>query len=96
MIKVKVIEEFTLGKNPEYKFEDLKNIVRAGREEKGRLFENDTFECDKKMADYLLRANELERAFVKVIEVMPKKEIQKAIDKPVKKETKSRKTIAKK
>jgi len=64
MIKVEVIEEFTLGR-----FNELKNIVRARREETGRLFIGDTFECKKELVDYLLGKNALGRAFVKVIEV---------------------------
>lgn len=88
MIKVEVIEEFTLGR-----FNELKNIVRTGKEETGRLFIGDTLECEKDMADYLLGSNALGRAFVKVIEVIPKENKE-----PVK-ETKpkaTKKTTAKK
>ena len=71
MIKVEVIESFTLND-----FKKLKNIVRynSNLKEEGHLYAKDTFECDKEMADYLLGGNRLNRAFVKVIEVIPEKE----------------------
>lgn len=68
MIKLEVIEEFTLKD-----FDKLCEIVRAGKDEIGHLYEKDTFTCDKEMADYLLGENPLKRAFVKVIEVIPEK-----------------------
>ena len=98
MIKVEVIEEFTLER-----FEELKNIVRKEREEEKRLFVEDTFECSKEMADYLLGDNDLNRAVVKIVEVEPeehKKETEETVkeiieeSKPEKKTTK--KTTTKK
>ena len=71
MVKVQVIEEFTLGR-----FNELRNIVRAGKEENGRLFKGDTFECTEEMVEYLTGDNHLKRAFVKVIEVIPEKKIE--------------------
>ncbi len=71
MIKVEVIEEFTLGK-----FNELKNITRKQKKEEGKLFIGDTFECDKKMADYLTGNNPINRAVVKVIEVIPEEKIE--------------------
>ena len=67
MIKCKVIETFTLGQ-----FDKLKNIKRIGREEKGKLFTNDTFECDEEMAKYLTNEtkNPGNRPFVKIIEII--------------------------
>ena len=95
MFKVEVLEEFTLGR-----FDELKNIQRKGKEEKGKLFVGDIFECSQEMTDYLLRDNALKRAFVRIVEIIPEKKAQKAIDEAVKKETKNskntRKTIAKK
>lgn len=91
MVKVQVIEDFRLSR-----FNELKNIQRKSKDVENFLFKEDIFECDEELAKYLIENNKEGRAFVKVIEVMPKKEIQKAIDNPVKKETKSRKTIAKK
>lgn len=83
MVKVEVIEEFTLEK-----FDELKNLVRAKDEkvEENLLKVGDTFECDKKMADYLTGNNPLNKVVVKVIEIMPEKEIQKAIDEAVQEE----------
>lgn len=70
MIRVEVInEDFTLKR-----FDELKNIVRKGRNEKGKLFIGDTFECTEEMADYLDGNNALEKCFIKVIEVTPKEE----------------------
>lgn len=84
MIRVEVIADFTLAK-----FDEIKDsIVRKSVEQDGRLFTGDIFECTKEMADYLLGENALKRAFVKVIEVVPEKEIQKAINKAVKEEVK--------
>ena len=69
MVKVKVIEDFTLQE-----FDKLKNIIRKGKEQKGKLFIGDIFACDEKMADYLTGNNSINRAVVKVIEVIPEKE----------------------
>lgn len=69
MIKVEVLEEFTLQE-----FNKLKNIIRKGKDEEGKLFIGDIFECDEKMADYLTGNNSINRAVVKVIEVIPDKE----------------------
>lgn len=90
MFKVEVLEEFTLGR-----FDELKNIQRKAREEKGKLFVGDIFECTEELADYLIKNNSLGRAFVRIIEVIPEKEKQE-IKAPIKKEIKSKKTIAKK
>jgi len=68
MIKVRVIEDFYLGR-----FGELKNIIRKARNENGKLFIDDTFECTKELADYLLGKNSKQRAFVEVIEVIPEK-----------------------
>ena len=69
MIKVEVTEDFTLEK-----FNELKNIIRKTKGQEGKLFIGDTFECDEKMADYLTGNNPINRAVVKVIEVIPEKE----------------------
>ena len=81
MIKVKVTEEFTLGK-----FNEIKNIERANynKKETGRLYVNDTFECTEEMAEYLMGKNAKKRAFVKIIEVIPeKKEEEKNTEKKI-------------
>ena len=69
MIKVEVTEDFTLEK-----FNELKNIIRKTKGQEGKLFIGDTFECDEKMANYLTGNNPINRAVVKVIEVIPEKE----------------------
>ncbi|MBO7735716.1 MAG: NTP transferase domain-containing protein [Methanobrevibacter sp.] len=71
MVKVEVTEDFTLER-----FGELKNIIRAGVNTQGRLYKGDVFECSKDLADYLLGGNKLEKAFVKVIELIPEKEVE--------------------
>ena len=72
MIKVEVIEPFTLGR-----FNELENIERASVETPGKLNMGDKFECTKDIADYLLGDNPIKRPVVKVIEVIPAKELPK-------------------
>ena len=68
MIKVEVIEDLTLGK-----FSEIENLKRkGGKDKKGWLFTGDKFECEKKLADYLLGDNPKKATVVKVIEVEPK------------------------
>ena len=69
MVKVQVIETFTLAR-----FNELKNIKRAGIEEQGKLFVGDVFECEPDMVEYLTKTNKLGKAFVRVIEIIPEKE----------------------
>ena len=64
MIKVEALENFTLSR-----FNEIKNIQRKKSNTDGKLYEGDTFECNKELADYLLGANALGRAVVKVIEI---------------------------
>ena len=73
MIKVKVIEDFHLGK-----FNELKNIIRANcnKREHGKLYVNDTFECTEEMVEYLMGKNAKKRAFVEVIEVVPEEKVE--------------------
>lgn len=87
MIKVEVEKEFTLED-----FNKLKNIVRADKEEKGRLFPKDTFECDEDMADYLTGNNPVNRAVVKVIEVIAEEEKKKTTKKTTAKKTTKKST----
>jgi len=88
MVKVEAIEEFTLRD-----FAELKNVERKGRKEDGRIFVGDTFECTEGMRDYLLGNNALNRAVVKVIEIIPeeKEEIVEEKPKPRKKTKKNKK-----
>lgn len=94
MIKVEVIENFTLGK-----FDELKNIVRKSTEQKGYLFAGDIFECTKEMAEYLTNEtpNPKDRPFVKVIEIIPEINILKTEEKKkTTKTTKKKSSVAKK
>lgn len=78
MVKCEVVKEFTLER-----FNELKNIQRKKFDTKGKLYVGDTFECDKKMADYLMGDNKDKQVVVKVIEVKPikvKKELVKSLE----------------
>lgn len=66
MVRCEVIEGFTLGK-----FDELLDIKRVNLDIKGQLFVGDTFLCTEEMAEYLTKNNAKERAFVKIIEVIP-------------------------
>lgn len=96
MIRVEVIEDFSLGR-----FNELKDIQRRNLNTPGRLYKGDTFTCTEDLVDYLSGNNSLKRAFVKVIEVLPKKEpiklepedvkiIAQEVNKAVKKTTKKK------
>lgn len=97
MIKLQALEDFTLGR-----FNEVKNIIRKDKDEKGKMFYGDTFICEKDLAEYLTNTgkepNPVNRAVAKVIEVIP--EIKEVVEKPkqeVKKpvERKKRKTTKK-
>lgn len=64
MIKCEVIEKFNLKD-----FDKLKNIKRVGRDDYGKLYVGDTFECDEEMAKYLTGDNVFKKVVVEVIEV---------------------------
>jgi hypothetical protein len=88
-IKVEVIYDFYLN---EKDYETIKDTIqRKTRKEDGRLFKEDTFECDKELAEYFLGKNKLKKAFIRVIEVIPEK-----IENQKEKEQTLKKTIAKK
>lgn len=95
MIKVEVIEDFTLER-----FNELKNIVRKtqSKNQDKYLYIGDVFECDMPMVDYLTKDNAKKRAFVKIIEVIPdEKEKNENIKvEKVEKKKISKKNIAKK
>ena len=69
MIRVEVIEDFTLQR-----YDELKNIQRRNLDTKGKLYKGDTFECSEELTKYLSGDNKLKKAFVRVIEVLPKEE----------------------
>lgn len=87
MKKYEVIESFSLlGR-----FDEIKNLVRKNTDKKGYLYKEDTFECEKDLAKYLLGENSEKRPFIKLIEVIPDKAEVKEIKKRT---TKKRKSIA--
>lgn len=90
MIKVEVLEDFALGR-----YDELKNIQRKAREEKGKLFTGDIFECSEELADYLTKNNRLGRAFVKVIEIIPEKGKEIKEEKPKKHQQNLKKLLQK-
>lgn len=69
IIRCESIKQFTLAE-----FDKIKNIVRKTVEKDGMLFVGDTFECDKKMAEYLTGKNDKGNVVVKIIEIIPLKE----------------------
>ena len=68
MIKAEALVEFTLEK-----FDELKNVIRKDKSnnENGRIYVGDIFDCDKKMARYLLGDNKADRIVIKILEVYP-------------------------
>lgn len=86
MIKVEVIEKFTLKD-----FNELKNIKRKSVEKEGTLYVGDTFECSKDMAKYLTGDNALKKAVVKVIEIVPQKIEKEAVDEKIEEKPKKKK-----
>lgn len=74
MIKAEALVEFTLEK-----FDELKNVVRKDKsnDENGRIYVGDIFDCDKKMARYLLGDNKADRIVIKILEVYPHDEKKK-------------------
>lgn len=83
MIKVEVIEKFTLA---DYK--KLKNVKKVVVRKENEFSVGDTFECDKEMADYLTGNNAFKKEVVKVVEVKSEKE------KPIKLDEEDVKVIA--
>lgn len=68
MIKVEVIKDFRYGE-----FDKIKASLKRGtvKADEGALYVTDTFECDKKAADYLLGNNPIKEPVVKIVEVEP-------------------------
>ena len=97
MVKVEVTEDFSLAR-----FNEIKNLVRKSKSVDGFLFRGDVFECEEELAKYLTGENAFKKAFVKVIEVMPKVEAkieyheeEKKPEATIKLETEDVKEIAK-
>lgn len=69
MIKVKAIQDFTLKE-----FDKIENLKRgSARNRYGEIYLDDSFECDERMAKYLMGKNEKGACVVKTIEVIPEK-----------------------
>ena len=84
MIKVKALQEFT------YKdFDKIINLERADKDknEHGRLYGSDTFECTKEMAEYL--TGKCGYVLVKVLEVIPEEVQKELVTEQVKEEPKA-------
>lgn len=81
MIKCEVIKNFSLKE-----FDKLKNIQRKNLDTKGKLYVGDTFDCDKKMADYLMGNNLKGDVVVKVIEVIPEEDVFEKYEEEIAKE----------
>jgi len=69
VIKCEAIMDFTLSK-----FNEITNIVRKNANKEGMLYNGDTFECTKEIAEYLTGKNNSKSVVVRIIEVIPKKE----------------------
>lgn len=66
MIKVEVIEKFTLK---DYK--KLKNIKKILTRKENEFGIGDTFECDDEMLKYLTGGNSEKKVVVQVLEIIP-------------------------
>ena len=78
MIKCEVVENFDLKA-----FGELKNIIRKSKDDKGKLYIGDTFECSQQMAEYLTGNNPLRKAVVKIVEVQPEKKEEPKAEKTI-------------
>ena len=83
MVKLEVIETFRLGR-----FDEVKIIQRKGVGTYGFLEQGDIIECSKDLADYLLGDNAHNRAFVKIIEIIPEVKKEEVKQEVVKEEPK--------
>lgn len=72
MIKVKVIENFSFGR-----YNEVENVIKVNGKGISNYFEKgDIFDCQKDIADYLIKTNKFGKPFVQIIEVIPdKKEV---------------------
>lgn len=82
MIKVEVvIEDFTFAR-----FDEIKDTLvrkRPNKDEYGKLYLGDTFECDKDMCEYLAGKNPIKKVAVRIVEVVPEKKAEIIVDVPV-------------
>ena len=90
MIRVKALEDFTLGR-----INEIKNLERYQdrTHQENRIEYKDIFECEKDLAYYLLNEkgfeNPANRAVVEIIEVIPEKETEQKEETPNKIEIKA-------
>lgn len=76
MIKVKVIENFSFGR-----YNEVENIIKVNGKGISNYFEKgDIFDCQKDIADYLIKTNKFGKPFVQIIEVIPDKKTKKEAD----------------
>lgn len=68
VIKVQAISDFSFSS-----MNKITNLKRAKFETPNYIYKNDTFECNKKMYDYLTGKNEGGFVVVKLIEYKPNK-----------------------
>ena len=72
MIKLQATEDFSLAR-----FNEIKELERHNKDEKGMIYKDDVFKCEKELADYLCGNNSLNRAVVKILEIEePKAKIE--------------------
>jgi len=85
MVRVKVIKDFSFGA-----FDSIEStLVRANAKEnvRGKLYANDTFECEEDTARYLTGNNPIKEVVVEIVEnIKPKEEVNKETPKEEKKE----------
>ena len=91
MIKLQAIEDFSLQR-----FDEILEIERYNKDEKGMIYKNDIFKCNKDLAEYLSGNNPLNRTVVKILEIEPNKEKISIINDEKIKETKKRTKKSKK
>lgn len=81
MIKVEALQDFSLAA-----FDEIKNIQRKNpnKNEEGKIYLGDVFECTREMGEYLTGNNHLKKIVVKLIEVAPEvpeiKNVEETID----------------
>lgn len=89
MVKVQVIKDFTFGG-----FDDIEGtLIRANQQGnvRGRLYTNDTFECEEETSRYLTGYNPAKEVVVKILEVIkPKVEEKKELPKQENKKKKKK------
>lgn len=57
------------------KFDKLRNIKRINpyKNELGKLYKGDMFECDESIAKYLFGDNDLKKRVIDIVEIIPNK-----------------------